>query len=260
MNPISRRQLLTRGGLAGLAVLLPAELFAACDGTSSPTPTATTTAPIPGHAHAWLVFSAHEAAVVEEATARLIPGPHDDPAESGHPGAREAGVVHYIDTMLGALSLSPAAVFAGGPFSDRHGAMTDDMASFIGLSPAEAHGWRLRLAGLRSSYAKGISDLDHLSGGSFLLASRSRRDAALASDPHGFMSLLFTHAIEGMYSAPEYGGNRGQVGWRDISFPGDVQPKGFTDAEVTDSDGPDAYHPTGTAAKLLGLAQGSSGK
>ena len=49
-------------------------------------------------------FTAHQAAVVEAATARIAPGPHDDPAEAGHPGAREAGVTGYIDTMLGALA------------------------------------------------------------------------------------------------------------------------------------------------------------
>src|SRR5689334_12825864 len=48
-------------------------------------------------------FTAHQAAVVEAATARIAPGPKDDPAEAGHPGAREAGVTGYIDTMLGAL-------------------------------------------------------------------------------------------------------------------------------------------------------------
>ncbi len=35
-----------------------------------------------------------------------------------------------------------------------------------------------------------------------------------------------------MYGAPEYGGNRDGVAWAGIGFPGDVQPRGFTDAEV----------------------------
>ena len=49
-------------------------------------------------------FTAHQAAVVEDATARIAPGPRDDPAEAGHPGAREAGVTAYIDAMLAALA------------------------------------------------------------------------------------------------------------------------------------------------------------
>ena len=36
-----------------------------------------------------------------------------------------------------------------------------------------------------------------------------------------------------MYGAPEYLGNRDLVGWRNIGFAGDVQPRGYTDAEVS---------------------------
>ena len=61
-------------------------------------------------------FSGHQAAVVEDATARIAPGPEDDPAEAGHPGAREAGVTGYIDAMLGALA---ALETAGGSGEDR---------------------------------------------------------------------------------------------------------------------------------------------
>ena len=66
---------------------------------------------------------------------------------------------------------------------------------------------------------------------------------------------MFSHAIEGMYSAPEYGGNAGLVGWRDIGFPGDVQPVGYTPAQVSTSDGPDVYEPTTLAHQVLALVQ-----
>ncbi len=242
-------------GLAALATLLPGELLAGC--SSSPGAT-TTTATRPGttlaaHQHGYLVFDEHEAAVVVEATARLIPGPLDEPEEAGHPGAREADVVRFIDAMLGALSLSPQAVFAGGPFSNRAGNPVDDMAHFIGLGPTEAHAWTVRVAGWRTAYTKGIAALDHLAGGDFTTVSSARRDGILASDPQGFTTLLFGHAIDAMYSPPEYGGNAGLVGWKDIDFPGDVQPRGYTPSEVSDSDGPDPYVPDATAKKLLAL-------
>ena len=47
-----------------------------------------------------------------------------------------------------------------------------------------------------------------------------------------FTKLLYEHACEGMYGAPEYGGNQGLVGWRYIGYEGDVQPRGYTDEEV----------------------------
>jgi hypothetical protein len=47
-----------------------------------------------------------------------------------------------------------------------------------------------------------------------------------------FRALLYEHACEGAYGAPEYGGNRDLAGWRAIEFPGDSQPRGYTDEEV----------------------------
>src|SRR4051794_37698736 len=77
--------------------------------------------PTTGPARRRLRFlSKHQAAVVTEATARLVPGPSDDPAEAGHPGAREAGVVWFIDGLLSAFDHDPPTIFAGAPWSDRH--------------------------------------------------------------------------------------------------------------------------------------------
>ena len=243
--------MLKAAGLAGLAVVLPPELLAAC----SPTSSASKGTPPPGKAgeQTFLVFDSHQASVVEEATARLIPGPHDDPTEAGHPGAREAKVTRYIDTMLGALTLEPSKVFAGGPFSNRAGSKSDDMATFLGLSPSQVSAWERRLARFREQYRAGVKSLDRMSGGDFTRATVDKMDAILAQDPDGFMTLLFGHAIEGMYSVPEYGGNAGLVGWRDITWPGDRQPRGYTDAEVTLSDGPDPYAPSGIGEQLIKL-------
>ena len=41
---------------------------------------------------------------MQDATARIAPAPRDDPGEG--PGAREADVTGYIDTMLGTLGRS----------------------------------------------------------------------------------------------------------------------------------------------------------
>jgi hypothetical protein len=226
-----------------LLVLLPAGFLDACARTSV--------------AISPKIFSDHQASIVREATARLIPGPTDDPSEKGHPGAREANVTRYIETMLGALSFRPAEIFASGPFSNRGGNSTDDMATFIGLTPAQASAWSRRLARLREQYARGIVALDHLADGDFVAAPHATKDSILAQDPNGFTTLLFTHAIEGMYSVPEYGGNAALVGWHEIDFPGDRLPDGYTPTEVSTSDGPDVYVPSGVGEKLLGLIQSS---
>jgi Gluconate 2-dehydrogenase subunit 3 len=202
-------------------------------------------------------FTADQAAVVEAATARIAPGPADDPAEAGHPGAREADVTGYIDSMLGTLgSLDDAAplVFAGGPWSNRHTSGPDLMAHFVALDPVARIAWRRRLTGWQQQYRQGIATLDTLAGGDFTKASRTKQDKILVmSSVSSFMSLLFEHTIEGLYAAPEYGGNRDLAGWKEIGFPGDIQPRGYTADEVSRSDGHDPVDNTGIVADVLKL-------
>jgi hypothetical protein len=206
---------------------------------------------------AWRFFTSHQAAVVEAATARIAPGPADDPAEAGHPGAREADVTGYIDSMLGALGAldGPAPpVFAGGPWSNRHTSGPDLMARFATLDPVARIAWRRRLQGWQQQYRQGIATLDKLAGGDFTKARAAVQDKILAMPAaSSFTSLLFEHTIEGLYAAPEYGGNRNLAGWRDIAFPGDIQPRGYTPDEVSRSDGPDPVNNTGIVADVLKL-------
>ncbi|WBQ07611.1 gluconate 2-dehydrogenase subunit 3 family protein [Kribbella sp. CA-293567] len=161
----------------------------------------------------WMFFDDHQAEVIREASARLVPGPDDDVTERGHPGAREANVVGYIDRHLGGLDCNPPTLYAitwppGGP------------QRFLQLTGAQQHGWSKRLAELGRVYRDGVRRLDaaHHRGG-FLGASVSRRDAIL-SRPEllDFRSTLFAHTVEGMYSHPAYGGNDGAICWQDIAY------------------------------------------
>lgn len=243
---LARRQVLKGAATVGLVALVPHHLVRVAAEARAAT-------------GRFLVFGAHEAGVIEDATARLVPGPTDDPAEAGHPGAREAQIVRYLDIMLGAFYVAPAKVFAGGPFSDRDGSSIDDMATFLSLSPVQRQTWAPRLMQLRRQYRQGVQALDGLSGGDFTRLSGDQQDNVLAHDPDGFVTQLFGDTIEGMYAPPEYGGNFGLVGWRDIEFPGDAQPRGYTPAEVSRSDGPDIFVPTGIALQLLDLLRSISG-
>jgi hypothetical protein len=181
-------------------------------------------------------FDEHQAAVVTEATARLIPGPTDDPSEEGHPGAREAGVVVYIDLLLSAFDDDPPRIFAGGPHSDRAGGSENLMATFVPLSLWQEELWRTRIGDLQDRYRRGIAALDEAAGGDFATATREQMDQILVADgaPDSFRRLLFEHAIEGTYSIPEYGGNHELVGWTETGSAGDVAPTGWTAEEVTE--------------------------
>jgi hypothetical protein len=246
---------------AVITVIPAAVAAAAVLGVAGCTSTAVSTG---GSGQPHRFFSGHQAAVVEAATARIAPGPTDDPAEAGHPGAREAGVTGYIDVMLGALAALETAgasgraqvpaIIAGGPWSNRHAPGPDHMASFIALDPVSRIAWRKRLIGWRGQYTSGIADLDKLAGGDFTKAAPAEQDKILASsEVSAFLSLLFEHTVEGMYANPEYGGNRGLAGWKDIGYPGDSQPLGYAAANVELSDGRDPVGDAGIVADVLKL-------
>lgn len=180
-------------------------------------------------------FDEHQYAVVQAACARLIPTDED-------PGATEAGVVDYIDGFLGAFESDPPLIWAGGPFSGRFGG-APGFASFHRLNHRDELAWRTRIEGslgipererlgpvrgLQERYRDGIAAL----GEDFVELPGEEQDRRL-KDNREFTDLLHDHACEGMYCAPEYLGNRGLVGWRNIGWDGDVQPRGYTDEEVS---------------------------
>ena len=189
-------------------------------------------------------------------TARLVPGPPDDPG----PGALEVNAAEAIDLLLGAFSLDPPLIHAGGPFSGRDGGGRDDFARFVPLDHAAELGWRLRLEGsrgrperefagpvlgLQDIYRSGLARLDELArargGGGFAAAPPSVQDALLAVGEPTVQRLVdaaLTNTLEALCGPPEYGGNRGLAGWRGLRWPGDRQPDGFTAAQVSEPDPP----------------------
>ena len=182
----------------------------------------------------WL--SEEEYAALDAACERLIP------ATDRGPGAAAAGVAGYVDQLLGAFCFDPPRIWAGGPTSGRHGG-EPAFADFHPLSPLDELAWRTRIegsqgrverefngpvVGWQERYRQGLAAL----GTDFCDLDGAAQDARLRADPD-FLDLLYTHACEGMYGAPEYGGNRDLVAWRAIGFEGDVQPRGWTDEEVT---------------------------
>ena len=112
------------------------------------------------------------------------------------------------------------------------------------LSRVQREAWRSRVQQLQRTYREGIRRLDRLAGGDFTALAPARQDHVLTSvEVQPFLDAMFTHAIEGMYSVPEYGGNAGLSGWRDIGWPGDRQPLGYSARQVARSDGPDPVRP-----------------
>jgi hypothetical protein len=97
-----------------------------------------------------------------------------------------------------------------------------------------------RYLGLQEQYVQGVTDLDSAAAQMFppnkdFVSLTAQEQDVLIARPDitvGFPSLVFQHAAEGMYGAPEYGGNKDLVGWKYIGFPGDAQPRGYTAEEM----------------------------
>jgi hypothetical protein len=233
---VTRRAFVAAGGVFGLLAFAPPaqirRLLAAARAAS-------------GDGH---FLNAHELATLRALCARLIPGPPDDP----DPGAVEARIPEAIDLLLGAFSVDPPIIHAGGPFSGRAGASPDDFAQFVPLDAHAELGWRIRIEGTRGKperefagpvtglqeiYRAGLKHLDDRAGGNFAALPGVLADAVLEDqtdqDLQDFVGVTFAHCIEFMYGPPEYGGNQGLVGWLYTNWPGDRQPRGYTPEEVS---------------------------
>jgi Gluconate 2-dehydrogenase subunit 3 len=173
--------------------------------------------------------------ILEAACSRLVPA--DD-----EPDAAAVGAADYIEGLLGAFLVDPPRIWAGGAFSGRFGG-SPSFASFHRLAAQDELAWRTRIegsrgipererlgpvAGLQKEYTEGLAAL----GEDFPTLAPEQQDVRLRS-VGPFLHLLYEHVCEGLYAAPEYGGNRDLLGWRSIGYLGDVQPRGYSDEEVS---------------------------
>ena len=122
------------------------------------------------------------AAVLESMLARLIP------SDELGPGAREAGVVGYVETALREWHSHHAEVYAAGLEALEQRARTELGRGFAACEPAEQ---------------------DALLGA----VEQDERERP-------FFELARTHAIEGMFGDPRWGGNAGGAGWELLGYPG----------------------------------------
>jgi len=156
------------------------------------------------------------------------------------------------------------AVFAGGPFSGRQPFVDpetlqpsdnfprDAFLDFAPLNRVQRIAWEARIRGtanlpelsgnplatgsrvnLRQQYSDGLTLIESQSqtifGKSFAELTPAQQTQVLNSAPlRSFVNLLRAHTVEGMFSAPEYGGNRDGIGWSLIGYGGDSQPLGYT--------------------------------
>jgi hypothetical protein len=186
-------------------------------------------------AQLWLTDGEHQ--TLRAVMDRLIPG------DEWGPGAGGAGGADYVDLLLGAFSFQPPRIWAGGPFSGRHGG-EPGFDRWLDLGPVEELAWRIRIEGTQGDPARTFNG-EVTGWQERYRAVFAALGADLADQPADIQDdriagladedriLVYTHACEAHYGDPTYGGNREGAGWRAISFDGDVLPRGWTDEEVS---------------------------
>jgi gluconate 2-dehydrogenase gamma chain len=209
MDGVSRRNFL---GAGGVVALVPVVADAATRPARSAPASHHATAASTDSADSYLFFNAPEAAFIEAAVQRLIP-----PDATG-PSALEAGVHWYIDKQLHGAWGAGERLYRPGPW--QQGKPTQGYQ--LPFTPSELY--RTALRGVRADLERnGGKAFERLSGAEqdtyLTLLQTSARDLGGVPGNVFFESLLGM-TIEGYFSDPVYGGNRGMAAWKMIGFPG----------------------------------------
>lgn len=191
-----------------------------------------------------------EAAVVEALTARLLPGTPDDP------GAREAGVVHYIDHLLSSNSGIHEATYLSGPFArtyegDSPPAEDDETTIWVKADEIHRYGYQSPLSPLqtyqiaiplvqehaRQRFGRPVEELEESEQDEIIWDLLDEKMEGFDQfSPIAFFMALRRHTAEGMFSDPAYGGNRELAGWSLVGFPG--AQRGYAPEELIRQDEP----------------------
>ena len=131
---------------------------------------------------------------IEALAAQIIPS-------SGGPGAREAGVIYFIDRALSTFAADDRETYRTG------------MA---------------QLQQKRQELFPNSTTIASLTGPQQMTLIRT-------IEASNFFELLRTHTVLGFLGNPSYGGNRGKTGWNQIGFEDRMAyqpPFGYYDAQV----------------------------
>lgn len=132
----------------------------------------------------WRVLSAEEASLVEAVTEQIIPADRD-------PGAKEAGVVNYIDRQLD----GPFQRFAAN-YHKGLACLAQTSQALFG-KPFEQLGWPDQTRLLQA-----------------MESGKVPKDIWSDPSPRDFFSMLRDHTMQGFYGSPRHGGNRNYVSYK----------------------------------------------
>jgi Gluconate 2-dehydrogenase subunit 3 len=185
IDDLSRRNFLTRAGGAVSAVWLSAHwpaILAAADHAHQAAKSAS--------AAKFQFFTPEQAVEIDAVTARIIPSDET-------PGAREAGVVYFIDRALTTFAVDDQKTYREGlpALQSRVRELFPSVEKFSAATPDQQD--------------QILRSLDEQTGP----AGRHSRPSGASSS---FFQAARAHTIVGFLIDPDYGGNRDGVGWKVI--------------------------------------------
>ena len=143
---------------------------------------------------------------------------HLIPTDALGPGARDAGVVVYIDRQLAGSWGTHGRQYRSGPWLEG----TPQQGYQSRFTPQEVYRIAIREIDQHCRTAFGRPFAQLAQDAQLRLLEQLEKDAiALVSlSAKFFFELLWRNTEEGYFADPLYGGNRGMVGWKLLGFPG----------------------------------------
>jgi gluconate 2-dehydrogenase gamma chain len=204
-DTIERRQFLLGAGLAGTAVA--AGLAPAAPAQAQAAAPAANPEPVP-----YLVLTATEADFLAATADAMIP------ADELSPSGTDCGIVTFIDRQLSSAWGGGAKMYRGGPFIKGK----PEQGYQLPLTPLEFFQVGIAAANTWSRKTHG-KDYDRLAAADRVAALKAMEEGKAdfgTFSSRAFFGQLLTITMQGFFSDPVYGGNRGMVSWKMLGFPG----------------------------------------
>ncbi len=184
---------------------------------------------------AFITLNAAEQSLVESIVETIIP------SDQSSPGAKEAGVIYFIDRQLATDYGKSGNMYQKGPFimSGQSGPITVDGITYTGGTPTVplAAGQRYQYSiNLKEFWRYGLDALQKYANSAYGTDYEKLTDAQktqLLTDlynnkptdfndilPQDFFFELVFMTWSGFTMDPMYGGNRGMIGWKHTGFNG----------------------------------------
>ncbi len=173
---LSRRRFLRL--LATFGLVSAAEPLAQAESHAPPSPA-------PGYR----ALDARQVATLEAVAEQIVPADQD-------PGAREAGVVHYLDRVLAGEQRSKKPLYVAGLAGTDEASRAMFGRDFAKLSFDQ-----------QTAVLKAI-ERGEAPGETWKKVSSTE-----------FFATVWNHVLEGFYGPPEHGGNKNFVSWKMVGFP-----------------------------------------